>query len=142
MLQLLLGPLGGGSNGGKGPDSPSDSSAVASPVGLSLSPLPSPLSMASVGSPGPLSPSRSGSLHSRSEVDQRTQSRRKISTPPKVDGSHFPDCAIIIGHLELCISFGFIGSAAAENVHAYQPFRLTGIAQSVKQLVMDLAVRF
>ncbi|XP_021937164.1 MLX-interacting protein isoform X2 [Zootermopsis nevadensis] len=84
--QLLLGPLGVGvgGNGGKGPDSPSENSAVASsPAGLSLSPLPSPLSMASVGTAGPLSPSRSTSLHSRAEVDKRAQSRRKINTPPK-----------------------------------------------------------
>ncbi|XP_069704539.1 carbohydrate-responsive element-binding protein isoform X2 [Periplaneta americana] len=80
--QLLLGPLGGGGCN-KGTDSPSDSSAVASPVGLNLSPLASPLNMAPVGSPGPLSPPKSGSLHSRANIDQRAQSRRKMNTPQK-----------------------------------------------------------
>jgi hypothetical protein len=87
MLQLLLGPLGGGGGGSgcKGPDSPSENSAVASsPLGLSLSPLSSPLSMASLSTAGPLSPSKSAPLHSRAEVDQHTQSRRTINTPPKV----------------------------------------------------------
>ncbi|XP_023714630.1 MLX-interacting protein isoform X2 [Cryptotermes secundus] len=83
--QLLLGPLGGGGgvSGGKGRDSPSDASAVTSSAALSLSPLSSPLNLASVSSPGPHSPSRSSPLHSRVEVDQRTQSRRKINNPPK-----------------------------------------------------------
>jgi hypothetical protein len=101
MLQLLLGPLGGGGggSGGKGHDSPNDTSAV----GLSLSPLPSPLNLASVSSPGPLSPSRSAPLHSRTEVDQRTQSRRKISNPPKVVRSHFHDywnCVFLVSLLD------------------------------------------
>ncbi|KAJ9596440.1 hypothetical protein L9F63_012524 [Diploptera punctata] len=80
----LLHPLGGvpavSNVTGKGPDSPSDSSAVASPVGHSLSPLASPLNMSSS---GPLSPPKSGPMHSRSDVDQQSQTRRKIGTPPK-----------------------------------------------------------
>jgi hypothetical protein len=105
MLQLLLGPMGGG-DGGKGPDSPSENSAMASsPPGLSLSPLPSPLNMASMGTAGPLSPSRSASLHSRAEVDQRTQSRRKINTPPKVAWSHTYLFAVIVGYIDLCVYF-------------------------------------
>ncbi|PSN49477.1 hypothetical protein C0J52_12168 [Blattella germanica] len=72
----LLHPLGvaNTSNLGKGSDSPSDSSNVASPAGLSLSPLASPLNMTS---PGPLSPPKSSQLHSRAE--DHSQSRRKLS---------------------------------------------------------------
>ena len=75
-------PLGGvgASSIGKGPDSPSDSSTVASPVGLNLSPLASPLNMSSS---GPLSPPKSGPMHSRVDVDQQPQNHRKMNTPPK-----------------------------------------------------------
>lgn len=119
MLQLLLGPLGVGvgGNGGKGPDSPSENSAVASsPAGLSLSPLPSPLSMASVGTAGPLSPSRSTPLHSRAEVDKRAQSRRKINTPPKVAWALFPSFANV-WYIEL-FCCGFPGVATDKNIQA------------------------